>query len=222
MKLKKCKSCKTEFEPIKPIQPRCFSCTLEFARISVTKERNQNKRLERDKLKSGLMTKGDYEKALQVKINYMVRLIDEGCRCIACNKYKDKFDAGHMMPTSTHPFLRFHLMNIWAECRYDNSYKSSKFDYVDGLIREFGQDVFDYITGLKLEWKDLSWEIHELKEWIKKSNECIKFIEWFKKENPYPLNNSDRILLRVQVNELMGIYKSELMLKSSEKTKVDN
>jgi hypothetical protein len=153
------------------------------------------------------MTKGDYEKALQTKINYMVRLIDEGCRCIACNKYKDKFDAGHMMPTSTHPFLRFHLMNIWAECRYDNSYKSSKFEYVDGLIREFGQDIFDYITGLKLEWKDLSWEIHELKEYIKKSNECIKFIEAFKSDKQLPLNNSDRISLRVQVNELMGIYK---------------
>jgi hypothetical protein len=153
------------------------------------------------------MTKGDYEKALQVKINYMVRLIDEGCRCIACNKVKPKSDAGHFAARSSHPFLRFHLMNIWAECRYDNSYKSSKFEFVDGLIREFGQDIFDYITGLKLEWKDLSWEIHELKEWIKKSNECIKFIEAFKKDKQLPLNNSDRILLRVQVNELMGIYK---------------
>jgi hypothetical protein len=208
MKPKKCRFCKTEFTPKVSTTEVCcsYKCAIELSKIIVTKQRNQNKRLERDKLKSGLMTKGDYEKALQTKINYMVRLIDEGCRCIACNKYKDKFDAGHMMPTSTHPFLRFHLMNIWAECRYDNSYKSSKFDYVDGLIREFGQDIFDYITGLKLEWKDLSWEIHELKEWIKKSNECIKFIEWFKKENPYPLSNSDRILLRVKVNELMGIY----------------
>jgi hypothetical protein len=211
MKPKKCKICKESFEPKNSLQVVCKSeCAIEYGRIHLKRtkiESAKKQRLERDKLKSGLMTKGDYEKALQTKINYMVRLIDEGCRCIACNKYKDKFDAGHMMPTSTHPFLRFHLMNIWAECRYDNSYKSSKFDYVDGLIREFGQDVFDYITGLKLEWKDLSWEIHELKEWIKKANECIKFIEVFKSDKQLPLNNSDRILLRVQVNELMGIYK---------------
>ena len=209
MKPKKCKFCKELFTPKLSTTEVvcCYQHAIELSKIIDTKQRNQNKRLERDKLKSGLMTKGDYEKALQTKINYMVRLIDEGCRCIACNKTKEKFDAGHMMPTSTHPFLRFHLMNIWAECRYDNSYKSSKFDYVDGLIREFGQDIFDYITGLKLEWKDLSWEIHELKEWIKKSNECIKFIEAFKSDKQLPLNNSDRILLRVKVNELMGIYK---------------
>ena len=211
MKSKKCKICKESFEAKNSLQVVCKSeCAIEYGRIHLKRtkiESAKKQRLERDKLKSGLMTKGDYEKALQTKINYMVRLIDEGCRCIACNKYKDKFDAGHMMPTSTHPFLRFHLMNIWAECRYDNSYKSSKFEYVDGLIREFGQDIFDYITGLKLEWKDLSWEIHELKEYIKKSNECIKFIEAFKSDKQIPLNNSDRILLRVQVNELMGIYK---------------
>jgi hypothetical protein len=33
-------------------------------------------------------------------------------------------------------------------------------------------------------------EIHELKEWIKKSNECIKFIEAFKSDKQIPLNNS--------------------------------
>ena len=209
MKPKKCKSCKTPFTPKhSTTEVACsMNCAIELSKIIVTKQRNQTKRLEREKLKSGLMTKGDYEKALQTKINYMVRLIDEGCRCIACNKVKPKSDAGHFAARSSHPFLRFHLMNIWAECRYDNSYKSSKFEYVDGLIRELGQDIFNYISGLKLEWKDLSWEIHELKEWIKKSNECIKFIEAFKSDKQIPLNNSDRILLRVKVNELMGIYK---------------
>jgi hypothetical protein len=209
MKPKKCRFCKELFTPKLSTTEVvcCYQHAIELSKIIVTKQRNQTKRLEREKLKSGLMTKGDYEKALQVKINYMVRLIDEGCRCIACNKVKPKSDAGHFAARSSHPFLRFHLMNIWAECRYDNSYKSSKFEFVDGLIREFGDDIFNYISGLKLEWKDLSWEIHELKEWIKKSNECIKFIEAFKSDKQIPLNNSDRILLRVQVNELMGIYK---------------
>jgi hypothetical protein len=209
MKPKKCRFCKELFTPkLSTTEAVCsYLCAIELSKIIVTKQRNQNKRLERDKLKSGLMTKGDYEKALQTKINYMVRLIDEGCRCIACNKVKPKSDAGHFFAVGSHPFLRFHLMQVWCECRYCNSYKSSKFEYVDGLIREFGDDIFNYITGLKLEWKDLSWEIHELKEWTKKSNECIKFIEAFKSDKQLPLNNSDRILLRVKVNELMGIYK---------------
>ncbi len=208
MKPKKCKSCKIPFTPKhSTTEVACsMTCAIELSKIIVTKERNQNKRLEREKLKSGLMTKGDYEKALQTKINYMVRLIDEGCKCIGCNKPK-KLEAGHFAARSSHPYIKFHLMNEFGECKFCNNYKSSKSDYVDGLIREFGQDIFDYITGLKLEWKDLSWEIHELKEWIKKSNECIKFIEAFKKDKQLPLNNSDRILLRVQVNELMGIYK---------------
>ena len=209
MKSKKCKFCKTPFTPkVSTTEAVCsYLCAIELSKIIVTKQRNQNKRLERDKLKSGLMTKGDYEKALQTKINYMVRLIDEGCNCIGCNKLKDKLDAGHFESRGSHSYLKFHLMNIFGECRHCNSYKSSKFDYVDGMIREFGQDLFDYITSLKLEWKETSWEIHELKEWIKKSNECIKFIEAFKSDKQIPLNNSDRILLRVKVNELMGIYK---------------
>jgi hypothetical protein len=208
MKSKKCKSCKTEFTPkVSTTEQVCsYQCAIELSKIIVTKQRNQTKRLERDKLKSGLMTKSDYEKALQVKINYMVRLIDEGCKCIGCNKLKT-LEAGHFAARSSHPYIKFHLMNEFGECKFCNNYKSSKSDYVDGLIREFGQDIFDYITGLKLEWKDLSWEIHELKDWIKKSNECIKFIEAFKNDKQIPLSNSDRILLRVQVNELMGIYK---------------
>jgi hypothetical protein len=209
MKPKKCRFCKELFTPKVSTTEVCcsYKCAIELSKIIVTKERNQNKRLEREKLKSGLMTKGDYEKALQTKINYMVRLIDEGCNCIGCNKLKDKLDAGHFESRGSHSYLKFHLMNIFGECRHCNSYKSSKFDYVDGMIREFGQDLFDYITTLKLEWKETSWEIHELKEWIKKSNECIKFIEAFKSDKQLPLNNSDRISLRVQVNELMGIYK---------------
>lgn len=163
MKTKNCKTCKKEFEPIKPIQPRCFDCTLEFAKIQVTKQRNQTKRLEIEKLKSGLMTKGDYEKALQTKINYMVRLIDEGCRCIGCNKVK-KLEAGHFAARSSYPYIKFNLMNEFGECKFCNNYKSSKSDYVDGLIREFGQDIFETISALKLQWKDLYWEIHELKE----------------------------------------------------------
>jgi hypothetical protein len=152
------------------------------------------------------MTKGDYEKALQTKINYMIRLIDEGCDCIGCDR-PEKLDAGHYRAVKSNTTIRYHLMNIFGECRHCNSFKGSKSDYVDGLRWGFGDDIFDYISGLKLEWKELSWEIHELKEWIKKSNECIKFIEAFKSDKQIPLNNSDRILLRVQVNELIGIYK---------------
>jgi hypothetical protein len=110
MKLKKCKFCKTPFVPRnRSIEVACsLECAIQLSKIVVTKQRNQTKRLEREKLKSGLMTKGDYEKALQVKINYMVRLIDEGCNCIGCNKLKDKLDAGHFESRGSHSYLKFH------------------------------------------------------------------------------------------------------------------
>jgi transcriptional regulator NrdR family protein len=109
MKPKKCKFCKGKFTPkVSTTEAVCsYQCAIELSKIIVTKQRNQNKRLERDKLKSGLMTKGDYEKALQTKINYMVRLIDEGCNCIGCNKLKDKLDAGHFESRGSHSYLKF-------------------------------------------------------------------------------------------------------------------
>jgi hypothetical protein len=206
MKPKKCKTCKKEFEPIKPIQPRCFDCTLEFAKIQVTKQRNQTKRLEREKLKESIKRSKDYRNDLQRKINTLVRSIDEGCKCISCGQVKKSYDAGHFKASGAHRTITFHLLNIWNQCRACNSYRDSKYQYVDGLTELVGEDLFDVIVSLPLQYKELKLDIEQLKQASKNVTECMKFVKEYKSDKQLPLSPGERIELRKVCNNLIGIY----------------
>lgn len=212
MKPKKCKFCKTPFTPKhSTTEVACsMKCAIEFAKIQVTKQRNQTKRLEREKLKESIKRSKDYRNDLQRKINAIVREIDESCKCISidCNE-TTHMEAGHFRAVGggIGSPIRFNLMNIFLECKSCNKFKGSKYSYYDGLIETFGNDIFQVIHDLPTIWKELKMDIEELKEASKKANECLKFVKAFKSDRQLPLSNSDRIFLRVKVNELMGIYK---------------
>ncbi len=212
MKSKKCKFCKTPFViRNSPMEAACsLDCAIQLSKIVVTKQRNQNKRLEREKLKESIKRSKDYRNDLQRKINTLVRSIDEGCKCISidCNE-TTHMEAGHFRAVGAgigSP-IRFNLLNIFLECKSCNKFKGSKYSYYDGLIETFGNDIFQVIHDLPTIWKELKLNIEELKEASKNATECLKFVKAFKSDKQLPLNNSDRISLRVQVNELMGIYK---------------
>jgi hypothetical protein len=214
MKSKKCKICKESFEPKNSLQVVCKSeCAIEYGRIHLKRtkiERTKKQRLERKELKETIKTSKDYRNELQRKINTLVRSIDEGCKCISidCNE-TESMEAGHFRAVGAgigSP-IRFNLLNIFFECKSCNKFKGSKYSYYDGLIETFGDDIFQVIHDLPTIWKELKLNIEELKEASKNATECLKFVKSFKSDKQLPLNNSDRILLRVQVNELMGIYK---------------
>ena len=194
------------FEPIKAIQPRCVNCTIEFARKVVTEQRAKKQRLERKEMKEGIKTSKDYRNELQRKINALVRSIDEGCKCISCGQVKDTFDAGHMKSSGAHRTVTFHLLNIWAQCRACNSYHDSKYQYVDGLTELVGQDLFDVIVYLPLQYKELKLDIEQIKEASKNVTECMKFVKSYKSDKIIPLLPGERIELRKVCNNLIGIY----------------
>jgi hypothetical protein len=214
MKPKKCKICKESFEPKNSLQVVCKSeCAIEYGRIHLKRtkiESAKKQRLERKELKETIKTSKDYRNDLQRKINTLIRTIDEGCKCISidCNE-TTHMEAGHFRAVGAgigSP-IRFNLLNIFLECKSCNKFKGSKYSYYDGLIETFGDDIFQVIHDLPTIWKELKLNIEELKEASKNATECLKFVKAFKSDKQIPLNNSDRILLRVQVNELMGIYK---------------
>jgi hypothetical protein len=214
MKSKKCKICKESFEPKNSLQVVCKSeCAIEYGRIHLKRtkiESAKKQRLERKELKETIKTSKDYRNDLQRKINTLIRSIDEGCKCISidCNE-TTHMEAGHFRAVGAgigSP-IRFNLLNIFFECKSCNKFKGSKYSYYDGLIETFGDDIFQVIHDLPTIWKELKLNIEELKEASKNATECLKFVKAFKSDKQLPLNNSDRILLRVKVNELMGIYK---------------
>lgn len=197
------------FEPIKTIQPRCVNCTIEFARKVVTEQRAKKQRLERKELKETIKTSKDYRNELQRKINALVRSIDEGCKCISIDcKETESIEAGHFRAVGSGQgsAIRFHLLNLYAECKSCNRYKGSKYAYYDGLIETFGDDIFQLIHDLPTIWKELKLDIEQLKEASKNVTECMKFVKAYKSDKNLPLSPGERIYLRKVCNNLIGIY----------------
>jgi len=197
------------FEPIKAIQPRCVNCTIEFARKVVTEQLAKKQRLERKELKETIKTSKDYRNELQRKINALVRSIDERCKCISIDcKETESIEAGHFRAVGSGQgsSIRFHLLNLYAECKSCNRYKGSKYAYYDGLIETFGDDIFQLIHDLPTIWKELKLDIEQLKEASKNVTECMKFVKAYKSDKILPLSSGERIYLRKVCNNLIGIY----------------
>ena len=111
-----------------------------------------------------------------------------------------------MKSSGSHRTVTFHLLNIWNQCRACNSYRDSKYQYVDGLTELVGEDLFDYITSLPTIWKELKLDIEQLKQASKNVTECIKFVKEYKSDKILPLSPGERIELRKVCNNLIGIY----------------
>lgn len=211
MKQKKCKICKESFNPEKPLQLVCkkIECAIEYGRIHLKRtkiETAKKQRLERKEMKEGIKSSKDYRNELQRKINALVRSIDEGCKCISCGQVKDSLDAGHFKSSGANRTVTFHLLNIWGQCRACNSYRDSKYQYIDGLTELVGEDLFDVIVNLSAEWNELKLDIEQLKQASKNVTECMKFVKEYKSDKILPLLPNERIQLRKVCNNLIGIY----------------
>ena len=214
MKKKTCKICKSKFEPEKPLQMVCkkIECAIEYGRIHLKRTKIQSdkkKRLERKEMKESIKTSKDYRNELQRKINALVRAIDEGCKCISIDcKETENIEAGHFRAVGAGQGspIRFHLLNLYAECKNCNRYKSSKYAYYDGLIETFGDDIFQIIHDLPTIWKELKLDIEQLKQASKNVTECMKFVKEYKSDKILPLLPDERIELRKVCNNLIGIY----------------
>lgn len=157
-------------------------------------------------MKEGIKSSKDYRNELQRKINALVRAIDEGCKCISCGQIKDSLDAGHFKASGSNRTVTFHLLNIWGQCRACNSYRDSKYQYIDGLTELVGEDLFDVIVNLSAQWNELKLDIEQLKQASKKVTECMKFVKEYKSDKILPLLPNERIQLRKVCNNLIGIY----------------
>jgi hypothetical protein len=205
MKIKKCKTCKKEFEPIKQIQPRCFSCTLEFARKVVTKQRNDAKKIERQRMKKSLMGKSDYEQDLQRKINLLIRLIDVNCPCVSSGLF-GKMSAGHRFSVGSNNSIRFNLFNIWIQSFHDNFYNSGNPDGYDKFLKE--NNIYELVHEVPEKYKFIKLSKEELIEKIELVKGIIKELKNLNKTLDIKSKRTieARIYLRKRYNKELGIY----------------
>ena len=207
--MKKCKNCKKPFQPINSLNAACsLTCAVKLAEQKEGKMiLRQAQRAEVKEMAIRLKTLGDYKKDLQVEVNKLVRLIDERCSCISCGSISGKINAGHYYSVGSRPNLRFNLMNIYLQCEHCNSYMSGNLiEYRENLVNLAGEDHLDYLSDLKVIYKDLKLMEHEVKDAIKVAKEAVKEITKANKTDKLPRNIEQRIELRKKFNTLLHIY----------------
>jgi hypothetical protein len=145
--VKKCKVCKTEFTPTRPMQKVCSPmCALEVSRQvaqkKAAKEAQEDRKKTREKL-DAMRTKPQLVKVAQTAINAFVRARDGDKPCISCGKppstESNQTDAGHFRSVGSAPHMRFVEDNIHGQCKHCNQYLAGNvLAYRKGLIERIG------------------------------------------------------------------------------------
>lgn len=154
-KLRKCKACKKEFSPSKPMQKVCgFDCAVDLGvaekqkarRIEQVKERRAD-RVKREKLAPISTFKKRAEKA----INAYVRERDSHLGCVSCDKpanWDGQWHASHFRSVGAASAVRFNLWNIHKACWICNKLYSGRIDqYTPEIVSRIGQDRVDWLKS---------------------------------------------------------------------------
>lgn len=149
MKSRKCKSCKAEFTPTRPMQKVC-SPDCAYALIKAKAEQDRRKDAIKDRLSvrkrlDAMQTLPQLKKKAQTAFNAFIRARDEGRPCISCGiKLSESgigggVDCGHFRSVGSAPNLRFEENNAHAQCKRCNRYLSGNaIEYRKGLIERIG------------------------------------------------------------------------------------
>ncbi len=153
MKKKKCKVCKQEFSPQRPLQSVCSpSCSITLVTIAKTKaeriaaqESRKTVKLQKEKLK----TRSEWLKDAQTVFNQYIRERDKNLPCISCGRHhQGQYHAGHYRSVGSHPELRFEELNVHKQCSVCNNHKSGNIlEYRINLIKKLGADKVEWLEG---------------------------------------------------------------------------
>jgi len=170
LKHRKCRVCKTVFQPDRPMQPYCGpGCALTFVR----KTRAKAEKRERRAALKRLRTRRDWLKLCQQAFNAYIRTRDEFDPCICCGKFTDdsdlatgsRWDAGHYRSTGAAPHLRFNEDNAHKQRVVCNRNKSGNIvEYRKRLIEKIG---LERVEALEADNTSPKWTIEELEAMTK-------------------------------------------------------
>ena len=145
--MKTCKVCKSEFNPMRPMQKVCSPiCALEVSRQATekkkAKEAQEDRKKTREKL-DAMRTKPQLVKVAQTAFNAFVRARDADKPCISCGKpsstESNSTDCGHFRSVGSAPHMRFVEDNAAGQCKHCNQYLAGNvLAYRKGLIERIG------------------------------------------------------------------------------------
>src|SRR5574343_78430 len=103
---KKCKVCKEQFTPTRPLQSCCsVPCAIKHSQVAKEKKERLEHRVAKEKLKS----RADWMREAQQSFNHYIRARDKskGYGCISCGTFQGKENCGHYRSVGSSPELRF-------------------------------------------------------------------------------------------------------------------
>jgi hypothetical protein len=173
---RKCRVCKADFQPTKPLQNVCgIECAIEASRISNERSKAKQAKAERvAEAASRKIIKQKLEKLkplsyfankAQAATNAEIRERDKEEPCISCGRFhQGKWNAGHYISRGASPALRFHPDNIHKQCEPCNTSLSGNLvNYRKRLIEKIGIERVEWLEGP-----------HELPRWRKEDYQRIE------------------------------------------------
>ena len=153
MKVKRCKVCRNEFVPTKPMQTVCgLQCALSLASIAKAKRERTQASQDRKETKAKLeklKTKAQWAKEAQSAVNRYVRLRDMHLGCVSCDKpatWGGQWHASHFRSVGAASAIRFNLWNIHKSCSICNNWKSGNLsEYEPRLRKKIGDAKVDWL-----------------------------------------------------------------------------
>lgn len=150
---KKCRVCRDQFTPRKPLQFVCSpNCGLLHAAQKREQERKALDKIERKAIRAAkerVKPRSEYMKAAQAAFNAWVRERDQALPCISCGRHhQGKYDAGHYRTVGSNPALRFEPLNCHKQCVPCNQHKSGDIvNYRLSLVAKIGADKVAWLEG---------------------------------------------------------------------------
>ena len=149
MRSRKCKSCKTEFTPTRPMQkvcsPECAYTLVKEKAEQVRRKEAIKDRLSVRKRLDAMQTLPQLVKRAQTAFNSFIRARDFGKTCISCgieltqSGIGGRVDCGHFRSVGSAPNLRFEENNAHAQCKRCNRYLGGNaIEYRKRLIERIG------------------------------------------------------------------------------------
>ena len=171
MKAKRCKVCRTDFTPSKPMQCVCgLKCALSLASLAKAKRERTHASQERKETKAKLekpKTRGEWIAEAQAAFNRYIRLRDAGKPCICCGLPMGPsvpggaVDAGHYRSRGSAPHLRFDERNVHAQRKQCNRYGAGNvIGYRFGLRQRIGIEA---VEALEADQTPRNYSIDDLK-----------------------------------------------------------
>jgi hypothetical protein len=146
MKVKSCKSCRSDFVPVRPQLQRVCSASCAIAIVKVKQAQRAAKQQRQDKQR--IKTKAKWLQEAQTEFNKFIRLRDAGHPCISCQKPPKKANAGHYKTTKAYPELRFNEDGCHIQCEHCNTYLSGNISaYRVNLIAKIGIERVEWLES---------------------------------------------------------------------------